>query len=294
VGAVRAAFAANRRSADRLLHYGLGGAGMRGVIYATGLAVRGAVLAASICLMAPTTTSAQTNVSASSGFSAESPDALKHQLFKLLEAGAAEDSYSIRNRKIGASGGVTYWMRRRPGATPGLCVSDRIELAFDGLNDPSTISGVGAKRMYHFIMPPPSPDPPLRYVGGVDADAACAALHPETADTFLNAKDAWIATRGAWIFNLVQTGSNTGYPPFAIECAESSKAECKQRLEALTLQRLDWIGDCNGAPPIGPGDTCWLLGFGFDQWRIVVNRNLVPLRAIEQGPIFVTAERQPR
>lgn len=267
---------------------------MQGLTYAACLAIRSGALAAAICLLASTTTSAQTHVSDSSGFSVESPDALKHQLFKQLESGVAEDSISIRNRRLGWSGGVFYWTRPRNETAPNLCVSDHIELTFKGLNDPSTIAGVGAQRMYHFTKPPLSPNPPSNYTAGVDADAACAALHPELDDKFLIAKDAWVATQGAWIFNLVQTESKAGYPPFVTECGESSKSVCKQRFEALALQRLVWIGDCNGAPPVGLEDTCWLLDFDGAQWKIVVNRNFVPLRVIEQEGIVVTADHRPR
>jgi hypothetical protein len=247
-------------------------------------------IATVLCLAAPTSSFAQTPPATTSDFKTDAPDVVKHQLLGRLESIISEDSTSIRNRRIGASGAVFYWVRPRHGMTPGMCVSDRIEIGLDKLNDPSRIVGVGSELMYHFITPPPQAYPSFGYAGSAEADTACAALHPESDDTFLRARNEETATTGAWVFNAAEVDSKAGHPSLVTHCPYRSAAECKNRFGELGLQQIKLIGDCFGNYSHRPGDTCWLFGFADGDWQIVVDHDLVPQQISEAPPIVVTSD----
>src|SRR5580658_11207398 len=100
------------------------------------LANAGAV--AVICIACATVALAQSKPDITAEFKVASPDALKHQLFGQIEDTLTEAASSVHNRQIGAAGAVFYWSRPQSGWEPGLCISRRVEVDLERLNDPES------------------------------------------------------------------------------------------------------------------------------------------------------------
>jgi hypothetical protein len=151
---------------------------------------------------------------------------------------------------------ITVWTRPYEAASPGLCRSDTVILAFGVAGrstggDADAATPVAMYRLYvfptyHALKAPASTVVvPARAAGQRDTDdATCKALNPRTQD-FIGAFNDEDAVRGIWLRNQIDAALKQKVPPFELVCNDRTPAgKCRQTFED-DMKMVAQVRDCS-------------------------------------------------